>query len=658
MADAPALQALHEGASGRGGTPLAPRKRMTRNRRYPPIADYALIGDCHTAALISKSGSIDWCCLPRFDSDSCFGRMLDWQKGGYCAISPIERCTVGREYLPGTLILVTTFARGRNAARVIDFFAMRKGGRRRPRRRLVRIVEGVRGTMRLAVDVVARLDYGEVKPWIYRAGEALHAAAGSNKGLLIFGDIALDLVGEHDLHAEVEIRTKARKRLAIQFVAPEDLDGIASKACTVGELDRHLDETTRWWRHWSDKIRYAEHPGARATRGEGIVLPERQRPRPQRPRTTADVLRSAIVLKALNYAPTGAIIAAPTTSLPEDLGGVRNWDYRFSWLRDSIFTVHALADLGCESEADGFRRFIQRSAAGNADELQIMYGVDGKRRLTEVVLEHLEGWRKSVPVRIGNAADKQFQSDMFGLILELAWRWSQRGNAPEPHYWEFLVELVEATIAKWRLPDRGIWEVRTAPRHFVHSKVMCWAAVHRGITLAQAHSLAAPIERWQKARDAIRAAIETRGYDARRGIFVASFGARDLDAALLLLPEVEFVDYRDVRMMRTVDAIQRELGSGGLVRRYRTDGHPLGNEGVFLPCSFWLAECLARQGRLDQARKVYDRAAKCANELGLFSEEYAPQSRQMLGNFPQGLTHLAHISAALALRGGGPPTRA
>jgi GH15 family glucan-1,4-alpha-glucosidase len=587
---------------------------------YPSIAEYALIGDCHSAALVSRAGSIDWCCMPRFDSDCCFGRLLDSQRGGHFSITSRGARDLQRVYLPRSLVLVTTFSDGANVVRLTDFFAMRRGGRHHPRRELVRIVEGVRGRMSFDIEVSPRFDFGEVRPWIYSHGTRSFAAVGSNKGLLIASDLPLQLDGEHDLKGAVEVAAGARYRFAVQFSPPEALDGASSGA----ELDDHLAETLGWWQEWSSRIRAGEEQGP-------------------------CIVRSAIVLKAMSYAPTGAIVAAPTTSLPESIGGERNWDYRFSWVRDSIFTVHTLAALGCMPEADAFRRFIQRSAAGNASELQVLYGVDGKRRLTEVELRDLEGWRGSRPVRVGNDAHRQFQSDMYGLILELTWRWSERGNSPDEHYWAFLVELVEEAIAWWPRADHGIWEIRSAPRHFVHSKVMCWAAVNRGIGLAERHSLSAPFERWKAAREEIRAAVETHGVRARDGSFVESFGSEEVDAALLLLPTVEFVAYEDPRMLATAERIRTELAHGGLILRYRTEDGLVSREGVFLPCSFWLAECLARQGRTKEAVHLFEHTLTCANDLGLFAEEYAPELREPLGNFPQALTHLAHIAAALAI---------
>lgn len=592
-----------------------------------PISDYALIGDCHSAALVSRGGSIDWCCLPRFDSDSCFGRLLDAGGGGHFSIAPADTFETRREYMGDSLVLATTFESDAGLVRLTDFFAMRQDGRRHPRRELVRIVEGLRGMMRLRIEFAPRFDYGEIQPWIYRVGTTGttgYCAVGSNAGLMLSGDVPLELDGAHALYAEVELHEGQRLRLAMQFVSPEELH-VGSLALPVrDEIDAHRDETLAWWREWVSKIVYDGQP-----RG-GVV-------------------RSAIVLKALTFAPTGAIIAAPTTSLPEHVGGERNWDYRFTWIRDSVFTVQTLGQLGCIAEADAFRRFIQRASAGNGEQLQVLFGIDGKRRLTEVTLDHLPGWRGSRPVRIGNAAEHHYQADMFGLLLELSGRWSARGNRPDDEYWDFLVETVDCAINNWQRPDRGIWEVRGEPRHFVHSKVMCWAAVQRGIEIAGRHGLPAPIARWSAARDAMRTAIETRGIDRQRGNFVAAFDGADLDAALLLLPDVGFVDYDDERMLHTTEAIRHELDDGGLILRYAAADGLRGREGSFLACSFWLVECLARQGRIEEAKKLFERVGRCANDLGLFAEEYDCSSNEQLGNFPQGLSHLAHISAALAL---------
>ncbi len=604
---------------------------MKRPGEYPPIADYALIGDCHSAALVSRQGSIDWCCLPRFDSDSCFGRLLDWANGGYFQISPAGRCSSRREYLEKSLVLVTTFRAAGGEARLIDFFAMRPGGRQRPRREIVRIIEGVSGTLRLQVRVVPRLDFGEVKPWVRPSSGGAYVAVGSNAGLLIFGDAPLHPGSDHDLEGELEVRAESRYRIGLQFLPPEESERGHPADREIPQLEGHYEETLRWWRDWSAKITSAggERPPGKAS-GPALV-------------------RSAVVLKALCYAPTGAIIAAPTTSLPEEVGGERNWDYRFCWLRDSIFTVHALGGLGLQAEAAGMRRFIQRTASGHADELQVLYAVDGKRRVPELELTKLDGWRGSRPVRIGNGAATQFQADMYGLVMELSWRWSQRGEQPDENYWSFLTAIVEVAIARRHLPDRGLWEVRSRPLHFVHSKVMCWAAVDGGIALAERYSLPAPLERWREERDRLREDIERRGYDRKRGIFVRSYGAQDVDAALLLLPAVDFIPWDDERMVRTTDAIRKDLSRDGLVARYDAHDGLRGREGVFVACTFWLAECLAHQRRRKEARAAFGRACRCANDLGLFAEEYQPKRREMLGNFPQGLTHLAHVSAALAL---------
>jgi GH15 family glucan-1,4-alpha-glucosidase len=595
---------------------------------YPPIADYALIGDCHSAALVSRTGSIDWCCLPRFDSGSVFGRILDWEHGGYCAITPRSRqASTVRSYIEDTLVLVTTFRDRGGEARLFDCFTMRRGGAREPYKQLIRVVEGVRGRVNLDLVVSPRFDYGEIRPWIRQQGVRLYSAIGGNDGLLIAGDPELAPTRDHDLTASFSVRAGERARLSIQFLRPELLDARDMSGPTPEDIDRRLQQTIDWWRRWASRVR-VEGPHA------------------------SPVKRSAVVLKCMTNAPTGAIVAAPTTSLPEAPGGSRNWDYRYSWIRDSAFTVRALAELGCEAEADGFRRFIERSAAGSAEDLQILYGAGGERRLIEFTLDELEGYRGARPVRVGNAAARQVQLDVYGALLDLAWRWHLRGQSPDDDYWRFLVELVDSAATRWRDPDRGIWEVRGPPKHFVHSKAMCWSALERGLRLARDSSRRAPERRWRTARNEVRRAIETKGYDKRRGIFVRSFGSREVDAALLLLPAVEFVGYKDERMVRTVEVIREKLMEDGFLRRYRAADGLKEKEGVFIPASFWLAECLARQGQRDDAVEVFDRAVSTSNELGLYSEEFDPRTGEMLGNFPQGLTHLSHIAAAVALAEG------
>jgi len=591
---------------------------------YPAIASYALIGDCHAAALVSTGGSIDWCCMPRMDSDSCFGRLLDWQRGGYFSIRPAARCQVTRHYLPETLVHVTCFRSDEGEVRLHDCFAMREGGKEFPHRQLLRVVEHVHGRLALEVEVAPRFDFGTVSPSIRRHDACVYTAVGSSNGLVISGDVPLEPGRDGILRGRVEIRSGRPARLSVQFFAPDLLDRGPHQLVSPDELSERLQSTVGWWRRWAKRVRYD--------------APERGR-----------VLRSALVLKALTYAPTGAIVAAPTTSLPETPGGTRNWDYRFSWIRDSTFTISALRDLGCVSEADRFAAFIDRTTAGDAREVQVLFGVDGKRRIDEVELKELEGYRQARPVRVGNAASTQFQADVYGELLEMTWQWHQRGHKPDAHYWDFIRQLVALAGERWRRADRGIWEVRGRPRHFVHSKVMCWTAVDRGIKLAEDLHLEAPVEQWKKIRDAMRKTIERRGVDPDRKLFVQAFGSTELDAATLLIPRTGFVDYRDPRMVNTAEAIRRSLSASGLIRRYRSADGLRGHEGTFVACTFWLAECLARQGRLDRAHEVYERACRCSNDVGLFSEEYDEGSGEMLGNFPQGLTHLAHISAAHAL---------
>ncbi len=596
---------------------------MSSDEEPPPISGYGLIGDCHSAALVSEQGSIDWCCLPRFDSGSCFGRILDRERGGFCAVSVkgATGASASHSYLEDTLVLETVIAGAQGTVRLLDFFSMREHGALDPRRELIRIVECQRGSAEVRFEVAPRFDYGAVRPWLRRDGRETFSAIGGNDGLLIWSDRELATDGD-ELVADGVIHAGERMRLAIHFAHPHLLEQERSRL-DPAEVDARLEETLGWWRGWRARL---ARDGAE-----------------QRA-----VVRSALTLKALTYAPTGAILAAATTSLPEVFGGERNWDYRFSWVRDSALAAHALSELGCEREARRFRHFIVRSSAGHAEDLQILFGVGGERRITEEELD-LDGYGGSRPVRVGNGAAGQLQLDALGEILNLAWSWHMRGHSPDDDEWRFFSELVDTAVERWSEPDRGIWEWRGEARHFVHSKACCWAAVDRGLRLAKACSRSAPTRRWRKASEEIREAIEAHGYERERGVFVQCFDEPALDGALLLLPVVGFVDFDDERMLRTADAVREELDANGFLYRYREDDRLPGREGAFLACSFWLAECYARQGRLAEAREVFDRAMGAAGPLGLFSEQVDPDSGALLGNYPQTLTHLSHIAAEIAL---------
>jgi GH15 family glucan-1,4-alpha-glucosidase len=600
----------------------------TSDNKYPPISDYALISDCHCNALISRAGSVDWCCMQRIDDDSCFGRLLDWDRGGHCAVTPADPDYEStRRYIPETMILETHFKTAKGEVRLCDFFAMDTSGAAHQSYDLIRIIDGISGEMELRVEVCPRFDYGEIAPYMTRDAGGAYTAIGSNKGLIIHTDIPFEVMKHMDMAALCRVKAGDRSRLMINSQCPELIaETIASGSPAAADIDALFDSTLHWWKVWSERIR------------PPFELDERTR-------------RSTLALKSLTFERTGAIAAASTTSLPEWIGGERNWDYRYSWIRDSVFTVRALHDLGYVTEADRFHQFIQRSSAGNADELQIMYGIDGKRRLTEIELDWMEGYKESRPVRIGNRAAKQNQLDIYGELLEMAWEWHESGHPTDPHYWTFLENVVDTACRRWNEQDHGIWEVRGEPQHYVHSKVMCWVAVHCGVMLAEANKFTAPTERWSRTRDEIRHAVETKGYDEERGIFVQTFEDDYLDASLLLMPHVGFIDYKDERMIRTVDAICEDLEVDGLLLRYKSPDGLKGKEGMFLPCTFWLVDCLAHQGRTEMAWEYYDRALACANDLGLFSEEYDVEGKQMLGNFPQGLTHVSQIMARLALSG-------
>ena len=594
---------------------------------YPPIGDYALIGDCQSAALISRRASIEWCCLPRFDSGSAFARILDRDKGGHCSLTPTAKgeWTYTRAYLDDTLVLQTTMTGPAGEAQITDLFVVRDPEARHPGRQILRVIEGLRGAVEFEVRVAARFDYGQVRPWLRRHGHRLRSMSGGNDALVVWCDCGLDEDCDHDLTARVTVGVGDRVRLSMAYYPPEQVTDDGLTEPSPQELDAALSDTVEWWAKWS----------------KTVTLDSRDEPAAR---------RSALVLKALTHRPTGAVIAAPTTSLPEARGASRNWDYRYAWIRDSSFSSRAFAELGCEREAKAFRAFMMRSAAGHADDLQVMYGVGGERRIGEQQLDELEGYAGAAPVRIGNDAKDQLQLDAYGELVNLSWRWHRRGHSPSDDEWRFLLSVIDHASEHCAEPDCGLWEWPGDPQHFVHSKVMCWAALDRGIRLAEECMRRAPTRRWARVRDELRDTIETHGYDAERGIFTAVYDRPELDAALLLLPTVEFVDWRDRRMVRTTAAVRDELGAeGGLLYRYRRDDGLDGTEGAFLCCSFWLVECLARQGADDEARGVFEATLGRSNDLGLFSEEFDPARGELLGNFPQGLTHLAHIDAAVCL---------
>lgn len=615
---------------------------MTVNSRplhlgpYPPIEDYALLSDCQSNALVSRSGAIDWCCMPTLDADACFGRLLDWGQGGHCtiALADGQGVTAHQDYEEDSLVVLNRMHAPKGQMTLRDFFCMDDAeGMAPPPSRLVRLAECVEGEIELDIAILPRFDFGETVPALREHGEGVHSAFGSNRGLLILSSPHLHVVPEEaGLRGRCHLKAGESLAIQIQFVPPEHLEAVASR--TSAKSLRPFDDLERaraWWRQWASQFNHA-------------AAHDRQ------------TRRSALILKGLCFERTGAIAAATTTSLPETPQGERNWDYRYSWIRDSVFTVKALHILGFQHEARRFSEFIERAAAGSADELQLMYGLDGRRRMPEVLIECLEGYRGARPVRVGNRAARQTQLDIYGWLLHLAWTWHDEAHPVEKPYWDLLVSVVNRACEGWQEPDHGIWEVRSERRHFVHSKVMCWVAVDRAIRLAEQESLEAPLERWKLCREAIRDAIEAQGYDQGMGAYVQSFGDAHLDAASLLLPHFGYVDYKDARMISTVRAMCRPVGEGGLMRhdgllmRYDSPDGLHGTEGVFLPCTFWLAECLACQGDHEQAQAVYQRAVACANGPGLFSEEMDEQGA-MAGNVPQALTHVSQIMAWLALQG-------
>jgi GH15 family glucan-1,4-alpha-glucosidase len=580
-----------------------------------PIEQYALIGDCHTAALVGSDGSIDWLCVPRFDSGACFAALLGGPEHGRWRIGPSGKITaVQRRYREGTLILETEFETPEGRARLTDFMPASQ-----TRFDVVRIVEGLSGRVAMSLELIVRFDYGSIVPWVRRCGDVLLMTAGPDT-LELAGSIAVEGKGMKSV-AEFTVGAGERQWLTLNYRY--------SHIETLPAVDpfEELEEADKLWHKWS-----------------GRSAPQRRWHEP--------VERSLITLKALQYRPTGGIIAAPTTSLPEKLGGVRNWDYRFCWLRDATFALNALLLAGYIEEATQWREWLLRAAAGSAKDLQILYGITGVRRLDEYEISWLPGYQGAAPVRVGNAASKQCQLDVYGEVMDTLHLARISGLDPEPAAWDLQVALIEFLESHWQSPDEGIWEVRGPRQHFTHSKMMAWVAFDRVIKDAERDGLEAPLERWKRTRDAIHAEVCARGFDAERGAFVQSYESPYLDASLLLLVQVGFLPPEDARVRGTIAAIERELIVEGLVMRYSTDtgvdALPAG-EGAFLPCSFWLADAYALTGRRAEAEALFERLLALRNDVGLLAEEYDPRSRHMLGNFPQALTHMALVNTARLL---------
>jgi GH15 family glucan-1,4-alpha-glucosidase len=581
------------------------------------IEDYALIGDCQTAALVGRNGSIDWLCWPRFDSGACFAALLGSSEHGHWRIAPAAGATrTRRSYRRDTLILETEFETGEGSAKLIDFMPLRNG-----QSNLVRIVAGICGRVTMEMELILRFDYGDSVPWVTRMPDGMGIRA-------IAGPCLTVLCSPVELHGR-DLTTAAKFDIGAGETLSFVLSYAPSHVGTTGRINaaEALVETERFWRDWAGR---ANVEGAWA----------------------GPVRRSLITLKALTYAPTGGIVAAPTSSLPERIGGVRNWDYRYCWLRDATLTLLALMDAGYYDEAAAWREWLVRAVAGSPEQMQIMYGIAGERNLWERKIAHLPGYEGSAPVRTGNAAACQRQLDVYGEVMDALYQGCKGGLSRDDIAWGLQRALLAHLEKVWRAPDAGIWEMRGAPRHFTYSKVMCWVAFDRAIKMVEAMGLPGPLDRWCELRRQIHEEVCCQGVSRQRGCFVQSYGSEELDASLLLIPITGFLSANDSRVVATVDAIQRELTVDGLVQRYHTresmDGLPP-TEGVFLACSFWLVDNLRMQGRVAEARALFDRLVGLANDVGLLAEEYDPFTRRHLGNFPQAFSHVALVNSAMNL---------
>ncbi len=580
------------------------------------IEDYALIGNTYTAALVGRDGSIDWLCMPRFDSGACFAALLGTAENGRWLIAPAaEVRTVNRKYRGDTLVLETEFElTDTRRVAIIDFMPICE---RDGRIDLIRIVEGRGGVVPMRLEAVFRFDYGRIVPWVRSRKWGISAVAGPD---------ALQLRTPVPMHGE-NLKTVADFEVKEGERIPFTLTWYPSHLEESSERDpiELLEDTEEYWSEWSSRCHDA---------GEW---------RPY-------VIRSLITLKALTYSPTGGIVAAPTTSLPEWIGSTRNWDYRYCWLRDATFTLYALLSSGYSDEAAAWREWLLRAIAGQPEQIQIMYGIAGERRLTEFEAPWLPGYEGSSPVRMGNAAHDQFQLDVYGEILDVFHTARRYNLNPSDDAWNVVLVLMDFVEKHWHEPDEGIWEVRGPRRHFTHSKVMAWVAVDRAVKAVERHGRLGPVEKWRALRDTIHADVCINGFNTKRNAFVQYYGADRLDASLLMITLVGFLPAHDPRVIGTVEAIQRDLMDEALVRRYATDdpgvdGLPPG-EGAFLPCTFWLVDNLAMMGRYDEARAIFQRLIALCNDVGLLSEEYDPRGKRQLGNFPQAFAHVFLINTA------------
>ncbi len=582
------------------------------------IEDYGLIGDCYTAALVSRTGSIDWLCWPRFDSAACFACLVGTSDNGRWSISPqAEDATITRAYRDGSVVLETRFSTKDGEVALIDFMPIGLANSA-----VVRLVRGIRGRVAMRMEMTLRFDYGAIVPWVSKLESGgISAIAGPDMVVL---RTPVELAGR-DMQTMAEFDVMAGE--SIPFVLSYAASHEPAPAAIDAEAE--LVRTEAYWKEWSGRCPL-DGPYAGAVR------------------------RSLITLKALTYAPTGGIVAAPTTSLPEQLGGGRNWDYRFCWLRDATITLLAFMRNGYFDEAKAWGGWLLRSVAGSPDKLQIMYGIGGERRLQEWQADWLPGYQNAAPVRIGNAAHDQVQLDVYGELMDALHQARGGGLQLAAEGWAMQTNLVEHLEKIWEQPDEGIWEVRGPPRHFTHSKVMAWVALDRSIRSAEEHGLEAPLDRWRALRERMHADVCAKGFDAERGTFVQSYGSKELDASLLLIPLMGFLPPHDERIRGTLAAIERELLRDGFVLRYNTasgsDGLPAG-EGAFLACSFWLCDNYMQQGRIAEAHQLFQRLMGLRNDLGLLAEEYDPRVRRQVGNFPQAFSHVALIGSAMGFVG-------